>query len=110
MKEGLSVVLLDSLALAIIIEILFFLQIDIRLGHNSVSIKIHIRGLIKLMNLLVVNNQSSGKYVCSKFFFVGIMPLEEEVLVVIRKFSSGNFLDKLLYKLIAALVSPTEDA
>ena len=54
-----------------------------------------IEGLIKLMNLLVVNNQSSGKYVCSKFFFVGIMPLEEEVLVVIRKFSSGNFLDKL---------------
>jgi hypothetical protein len=47
------------------------------------------------MNLLVVNNQSSGKYVCSKFFFVGIMPLDEEVLVVIRKFSSGNFLDKL---------------
>jgi hypothetical protein len=38
------------------------------------------------------------------------MSLEEEVLVVIRKFSSGNFLDKLLYKLIAALVSPTEDA
>jgi hypothetical protein len=38
------------------------------------------------------------------------MLLEEEVLVVIRKFSSGNFLDKLWYKLMAALVSPTEDA